>query len=98
MQDADILCIERFFMIKFNKALLFYKIKQYRTFAARLTYPSGLTTNTGSVLNVTNAVFTVVGKWNVTVFAIYIRLIANLYFKKKVIDCILKICFEKKMQ
>lgn len=79
MQDADILCIERFFMIKFNKALLFYKIKQYRTFAARLTYPSGLTTNTGSVLNVTNAVFTVV----CYSFCHIHQTDCNLYFKKK---------------
>lgn len=85
-------------MIKFNKGLLFFKMKQYRTFAARLTHPSGLTTNTGSVLNVTNAVFTVEGTWNVKVFAIYIRLITTYIFKTKMVDCILKRFLRKKMQ
>lgn len=81
-------------MIKFNKGLLFFKMKQYRTFAARLTHPSGLTTNTGSVLNVTNAVFTVEG--HVKVFAIYIRLITTYIFKTKMVDCILKRFWEEK--
>lgn len=70
-------------------------MKQYRTFAARLTHPSGLTTNTGSVLNVTNAVFTVDRACDVTVSTIYTRLITTYTFKTKIVDCILKCFFFK---